>query len=103
VAKAMNAIAGKAPIKRNRFIQLDGTTHTVNRELEAKARSLAGLKGYITNLTACPDGTPVTAEFVISAYHRLFEIGYYSMFARRSDPLRATGPSGAAPTVPSKN
>jgi transposase len=31
-------------------------------------------KGYITNLAACPDGTPVTADFVISAYHRLFEI-----------------------------
>ncbi|HEX2319863.1 MAG TPA: hypothetical protein VHJ18_12845, partial [Streptosporangiaceae bacterium] len=28
---------------------------------------------------------------------------YYSMFARRSDPLRAAGPSGVAPTVPSKN
>ena len=41
---------------------------------EAKARSLAGLKGYLTNLAACPDGTPVTAEFVIGAYHRLFEI-----------------------------
>ena len=45
-----------------------------NRTLEAKARDLAGLKGYVTNLTACPDGTPVTAEFVIGAYHRLFEI-----------------------------
>jgi transposase len=31
-------------------------------------------KGYITNLAACPDGTPVTAEFVISSYHQLFEI-----------------------------
>jgi Transposase DDE domain len=74
VAKAHNAIAGKAPIKRNRFIQLSDSTHTVNRELEAKARALAGIKGYITNLAACPDGTPVTAEFVIGAYHRLFEI-----------------------------
>ena len=74
VAKAHNAIAGKAPIKRNRFIQLSDGTHTVNRELEAKARALAGIKGYITNHTACPDGTPVTADFVISAYHRLFEI-----------------------------
>jgi hypothetical protein len=35
---------------------------------------LAGLKGYVTNLQACPDGTPVTAEFVIDAYHRLFQI-----------------------------
>ena len=74
VKKAEKAIAGQVPIKRNRFIQLSGDTHTVNRELEAKARTLAGIKGYITNLAACPDGTPVTAEFVIGAYHRLFEI-----------------------------
>jgi transposase len=61
-------------VKRNRFVQLSGGTKSVNRELEAKARALAGLKGYITNLAACPDGTPVTAEFVIAAYHRLFQI-----------------------------
>jgi hypothetical protein len=74
VAKAEKAVAGQVPIKRNRFIQLSGDTHTVNRELEAKARVLAGIKGYITNLAACPDGTSVTAGFVIGAYHRLFEI-----------------------------
>ncbi len=32
------------------------------------------MKGYVTNLVACPDGTPVTAEFVIGAYHQLFQI-----------------------------
>ena len=74
VKKAEQAVAGKAPVKRNRFIQLAGGTRSVNRELEAKARALAGIKGYITNLAACPDGTPVTGEFVIGAYHRLFEI-----------------------------
>jgi hypothetical protein len=74
IAKAQNAIAGKAPIKRNRFIQLSEGAHSVNRELETKARALAGIKGYVTNLRACPDGTPVTPEFVISAYHRLFEV-----------------------------
>jgi hypothetical protein len=74
VAKAEKAVAGKTPVKRNRFVQLTGGTKTVNRELEAKARALAGLKGYITNLRACPDGTPVTAEFVIGAYHQLFQI-----------------------------
>jgi Transposase DDE domain len=74
IAKAEQAIAGKTPIKRNRFVQLAGGTKSVNRELEEKARALAGLKGYITNLRACPDGTPVTPEFVIGAYHRLFEI-----------------------------
>jgi hypothetical protein len=74
VKKAEQAVAGKAPVKRNRFIQLRGGTRAVNRELEEKARALAGLKGYITSLAACPDGTPVTAEFVIGAYHQLFQI-----------------------------
>jgi hypothetical protein len=74
VAKAAKAVAGLAPVKRNRFIALDGATKSVNRALEAKARDLAGLKGYATNLAACPDGTPVTADFVIGSYSRLFEI-----------------------------
>jgi hypothetical protein len=74
VAKAEKAVAGQVPVKRNRFIRLSGGSRTVNRELEAKARALAGLKGYVTNLRACPDGTPVTAEFVIGAYHQLFQI-----------------------------
>ena len=74
VAKAEKAVAGQAPVKRNRFIRLTGGTRTVNRELEQKARALAGLKGYVTNLRACPDGTPVTPEFVIGAYHQLFQI-----------------------------
>ena len=73
-AKAAKAVAGLALVKRNRFIALDGAVKSVNRELEAKARALAGLKGYITNLQACLDETPVTAEFVIGSYQRLFEI-----------------------------
>jgi hypothetical protein len=74
VAKAEKAVAGKTAVKRNRFVQLSGGSRKVNRTLEAKARALAGLKGYVTNLQTCPDGTPVTAEFVIDAYHRLFHI-----------------------------
>jgi hypothetical protein len=74
VAKAERDVAGKAPVKRNRFIALHGADKSVNRTLEAKARALAGWKGYTTNLATCPDGTPVTAEFVIEAYHRLFHI-----------------------------
>jgi hypothetical protein len=74
VAKAAKAVAGQAPVKRNRFIRLDGASKSVNRELEEKARALAGIKGYKTNLVATPDGEPVTANFVIGSYHRLFEI-----------------------------
>ncbi len=74
-----------APVKRNRFIKLDSATKSVNRELEAKARALVGIKGYITNLQTCPDGIAVTAEFVVGAYHRLFEIGMSFRMAK-SDP-----------------
>lgn len=68
VAKAENAVAGKTSVKRNRFIALEGATKSVNRALEAKARALAGWKGYTTNLT---DQTP---EFIIGAYHQLWRI-----------------------------
>jgi len=37
-------------------------------------RDLAGLMGYVTNLAACPDGTPVAPEFVIGSYHELWNI-----------------------------
>jgi Cation efflux family len=74
VAKAEKAVAGLVPVKRNRFITLAEGENSVNRALEAKARALAGLKGYTTNLAACPDGTPVTAGFVISSYHDLWRI-----------------------------
>ena len=67
VAKAEKAVAGKVPVKRNRFIRLSGGTRAVNRTLETKARALAGLKGYVTNLDA-------DAKFVIDAYHRLYHI-----------------------------
>jgi hypothetical protein len=62
------------PGEANLFIALDGAVKSVNRELEAKARDLAGLKGYVTDLAACPDGTPVTADLVISSYHELWNI-----------------------------
>ena len=35
---------------------------------------MAGLKGYVTNLRACPDGTPVSPEFVIGSYYQLFQV-----------------------------
>ncbi|MGO4363477.1 IS1634 family transposase [Terrabacter sp. RAF57] len=70
VAKAERAVAGATPVKRNRFVQLTGGSRSVNRALEAKARSLAGVKGYVTNL----DPAIADADFVIGAYHRLFQI-----------------------------
>ena len=68
VAKAVQAAAGHGAIKRNRFLKLTGATKSVNRELEAKARALAGIKGYVTNL---PDPDP---HLVIGTYARLVNV-----------------------------
>ncbi len=68
VAKAEKAVAGKVPVKRNRFVTLKGGQRTVNRTLETKARTLAGIKGYVTNMT---DPTP---DLVIGAYHQLWHV-----------------------------
>lgn len=68
VAKAEKAVAGKLPIKRNRFVKVTGEDRSINRELEAKARMLAGWKAYATNIVA------PTPEFVIGSYHQLWRI-----------------------------
>jgi len=65
VAKAERAVDGKVPVKRNRYIQLSGATKSVNRQLEAKTRALAGWKGYTTNLLKQPP------KVVIDAYEQL--------------------------------
>jgi hypothetical protein len=68
VRKAEQAVAGKIAVKRNRFVKITGAAKSVNRGLETKARALAGIKGYVTNIA---DPTP---EFVIGSYRRLFQI-----------------------------
>ncbi|WP_460708799.1 IS1634 family transposase [Myceligenerans halotolerans] len=96
VAKAEKALAGQGSVKRNRFVKLTGGTRSLNQALIDKARSLAGLKAYVTNLP------PATADtgFVISAYHRLFQIeksfrmaksdlAARPIYARREDSIRA--------------
>ena len=68
VAKAERAVAGKVPVKRNKYVALAGARHSVNRDLEAKHRTLAGWKAYVTNIN---NPTP---QMVIGAYHQLWHI-----------------------------
>ena len=70
VRKAEKALAGQAAVKRNRFVKLTGGTRTLDQALVDKTRSLAGIKGYVTNLPPHQAGP----DFVIGAYHRLFGI-----------------------------
>lgn len=68
VDKAEKAVAGNIPVKRNRFVTLKGADKSVNRQLETKARTLAGWKAYATNIDS------PTPQFVIGAYHQLWRI-----------------------------
>lgn len=93
VRKAEQAVAGKTAVKRNRFVKLINTTKSVNRALEAKARALAGIKGYVTNID---DPTP---DQVIGAYHRLYEI---ENSFRMAKPDLAAARSTTTPATASK-
>lgn len=70
VAKAKKAVAGHAPVKRNRFVGISGEQRYLKADIEQKARDLAGRKAYITNLA--PE--KASAEYVIGAYHQLWHI-----------------------------
>lgn len=67
VEKAKRMVSGLAPIKRNRFLTVDSERKILNTNLIDKAYSLAGIKGYVTNLDISP-------QEVINSYRQLFEV-----------------------------
>ena len=81
VAKAAKTVAGLAPGEAEPVIAFDDAVKSVNRQFEAKARDLAGLKGYATNLAACPDGTPD----ILEAYAKPSEAVPSAACLRRSE------------------
>ena len=68
----------------------------MDRDLEAKARALSGLKGYVTNLQA------PTAGFVMGAYHQLWQIEKsFRMSKTRPGRSTTTNATRSRPTSPS--
>lgn len=67
VAKAKRMVSGIVPVKRNRFISLESQRKVLNQNLIDKAYSLAGIKGYVTNLN-------LPSEKIINAYRQLFQV-----------------------------
>lgn len=67
IAKAKRMVNGAAPLKRNRFVSFESTKKILNQSLIDKAYTLAGIKGYVTNLNLPP-------QEIINAYHQLFEV-----------------------------
>jgi transposase len=70
IERAEKVAAGTRPLKRDRFVRLDGTHKSVDWALVERARQLAGLKGYVSNIPAATmDGAAV-----IAAYHDLWKV-----------------------------
>jgi hypothetical protein len=70
IAKAEKVAAGTAPLARTRFLKVTGAAKELDRATIDRARQLAGLKGYVTNLPAnVMDGATVIAN-----YHQLWQV-----------------------------
>lgn len=67
ISKAKRMVNGTAPVKRNRFVSLESEKKFLNQNLIDKAYSLAGIKGYVTNLNLPP-------QEIINAYRQLFNV-----------------------------
>jgi transposase len=80
VAKAKKALSGQIPASRTKFLSVKAKSKQLNQKLIDKAKALAGVKGYVTNLDI-PD------EQVIACYHQLFQVE--ATFRMAKSDLRA--------------
>jgi len=80
VTKAKKALSGQIPTHRTKFLTVKAKSKQLNQKLIDKARALAGIKGYVTNLDM-PD------EDVITYYHQLFQVE--ASFRMAKSDLRA--------------
>ena len=83
IAKAEKIATGAAPMRRTRFLKVTGATKELDQATIDRARQLAGLKGYVTNL---PRKT-MPGQAVISAYHDLWQVE--ASFRMTKSDLRA--------------
>jgi len=67
VAKAQRVVNGKTTLSRAKFLLVKTNTKQLSQKLIDKAYSLAGIKGYVTNLE-------IPGTQVIEYYHQLFQV-----------------------------
>jgi len=70
IARAEKVADGTRPLKKDRFVKIEGATKGVDWDLVERARFLAGLKGYVTNLPA----ETMPGPHVTAAYHDLYQV-----------------------------
>lgn len=70
IAKAERIAAGTVPMRKARFLKVSGATKELDQATIDRARQLAGLKGYVTNLPK----KVMPGQDVINAYHDLWRV-----------------------------
>jgi DDE family transposase len=83
VDRAEKVAAGTRPLKKDRFVRIDAAGKGVDWGLVERARQLAGLKGYVTNLSA----QTLDGHAVVGAYHDLWRVEH--SFRMAKSDLRA--------------
>lgn len=67
ITKAEKIVSGTIPNKKAKFLSVTMKEKRLNQALIDKAKMLAGIKGYVTNLT-------VSDEEVVTSYHQLWHV-----------------------------
>jgi transposase len=70
IERAEAVAAGTRPLKKDRFVKITNAVKGVDWDLVERARYLAGLKGYITNI----DASTMDGPNVVTAYHELYQV-----------------------------
>ena len=70
IERAEKIADGRAPLKKARFLKVTDATTELDQVTIDRARQLAGLKGYVTNLPA----SRMDGAAVIAAYHDLWRV-----------------------------
>ena len=70
IERAEKIAAGTKKTKNARFLKITGATTTLNQDTIARARQLAGLKGYVTNIGI----DTMSGAALITAYHDLWQV-----------------------------
>lgn len=83
IERAEKIASGQSQLRKARFLKVSGATKELDQATIARARQLAGLKGYVTNLSV----TTMPGQAVIDAYHDLWQVE--ASFRMTKSDLRA--------------
>nr|WP_257210659.1 transposase [Actinomyces ruminis] len=94
--RARAVVAGDRRPKATRFVTTRKGDQVLDEKALARARRLAGLKGYVTNIPA----TVMPADEVIASYHELWHVEPVPCACPST--TCAPGPSSTTPATPSR-